>query len=79
MFVYAGIDEAGYGPIFGPLVIARSVFSVPEELHEGTAAPCLWRLLKTGVCRSVKDSRNRIAVNDSKLLYSPARGMALLE
>ena len=30
MLVYAGIDEAGYGPMFGPLVIARSVFTLAD-------------------------------------------------
>jgi len=30
MLVYAGIDEAGYGPMFGPFVVARSVFKIDE-------------------------------------------------
>ncbi|MEX0887509.1 MAG: hypothetical protein WD009_13835 [Phycisphaeraceae bacterium] len=29
MQVYAGIDEAGYGPLLGPLLVARTVFTAP--------------------------------------------------
>jgi len=66
MLVYAGIDEAGYGPVVGPLCVASTVFTVEE--HDGPAAPNLWRLLNRAVCRKVTDSRRRIAVNDSKLI-----------
>ncbi len=78
MLIYAGIDEAGLGPIFGPLVVARCVFI----LEEGTPLlplPSLWRVLQSAVCRRPGDSRGRIAVNDSKLLYSSAAGLAGLE
>ncbi|HEX7009747.1 MAG TPA: hypothetical protein VF184_07180, partial [Phycisphaeraceae bacterium] len=30
MHVYAGIDEAGYGPMFGPLLVGRTVFAVRD-------------------------------------------------
>ena len=76
--VYAGIDEVGYGPIFGPLVIARSVF-VAEGPAPADPLPCLWRLMQQAVCRRHVDKRRRIAVNDSKNLYSPATGIACLE
>lgn len=76
--VYAGIDEVGYGPIFGPLVIARSVF-VAEDAAPADPLPCLWRLMQQAVCRKHVDKRRRIAINDSKNLYSPATGIACLE
>lgn len=71
MFVYAGIDEAGYGPLFGPLVIARSVF-VLERQAPTLEPPSLWSLLRSSVCKKPGDKKNRLAVNDSKKLYKPA-------
>jgi hypothetical protein len=65
--VIAGIDEAGYGPWLGPLCVGLSVFRVPDW-EPGQAAPCLWKLLKAGVCRKPSDSRKRVAVADSKVL-----------
>jgi hypothetical protein len=65
--VIAGIDEAGYGPTLGPLCVGLSVFRIPEW-EPGQPAPCLWRLLKPGVCRKPGDSRKRVPVADSKQL-----------
>jgi hypothetical protein len=81
MFVYAGIDEAGYGPLLGPMVIGRSVFALPEEpCHEdGATPPALWKLLSRAVCRDLTRRKGRIAVNDSKKLHSPAAGIGHLE
>jgi hypothetical protein len=65
--VIAGIDEAGYGPWLGPLCVGLSVFRIPEW-EPGQPAPCMWRLLKSGVCRKPSDTRKRIPVADSKAL-----------
>jgi len=70
--VYAGIDEAGYGPMFGPLCVGASVF-VLEEYNPDDGAPDLWSLLHTIVCKSRKDKHRRIAVNDSKKLKSGSK------
>ena len=48
MAVVAGIDEAGYGPLLGPLVSTVTVFSVPNEL----AGQDLWKALSDSVSRS---------------------------
>ncbi|MBI1370782.1 MAG: hypothetical protein GC162_19270 [Planctomycetes bacterium] len=77
MRVYAGIDEAGYGPMFGPFVVARAVFTMDAD-GEGDPG-CLWDRLHGAVCKSPSDKRRRIAVNDSKKLYTPAAGMGHLE
>ncbi len=77
MLIYAGIDEAGYGPMFGPFVVGRTVFAVDE--YDGVQLPCLWRALNRAVCRKPSDKRRRIAVNDSKVLYSPQTGLGHLE
>lgn len=66
--IYAGIDEAGYGPILGPLSVACSVFEIPEQA-QGGATPDLWDLLGTVVCRARSETTtSRIAIADSKQL-----------
>jgi hypothetical protein len=71
MFVYAGIDEAGYGPLFGPLLVARMVIAVPK-LEPDAPPPPLWQRLAKAVCRDLSGRKGRIAVNDSKKLHTPA-------
>jgi hypothetical protein len=78
MFVYAGIDEAGYGPLFGPLVIARTTFVL--DRHEPVLEPpSLWRLLRSTVCKKPGDKKKRLAINDSKRLYKPAWSLEHIE
>jgi len=74
MLIYAGIDEAGYGPMLGPLTIACAVFSVADH-DPALGAPDLWSMLRSGVCRSRGDRRGRIAVDDSKKLKGVADGL----
>lgn len=65
--IYCGIDEAGYGPMLGPLCVGFSAFRV-EDWTPDEGAPDLWKLLDKAVCRKGRDSRGRIAVADSKKL-----------
>jgi ribonuclease HII len=37
-----GIDEAGFGPVLGPLVVTGVVVVVPDQ----QATTCLWDLLR---------------------------------
>jgi hypothetical protein len=67
MLVYGGIDEAGYGPLLGPLCIGATVF-VLEGDDPAAGAPNLWRRLESCVCRAGSDKKRRIAVEDSKKL-----------
>lgn len=78
MQILAGIDEAGYGPIFGPLLVGRAVMAV-EDLGPGSAPPDLWGRLKMAVCREASRRRGRLVVNDSKKVYTPSAGLGRLE
>jgi ribonuclease HII len=70
-----GIDEAGYGPNLGPLVMSAVACRLPEDAGELD----LWELLKTGVRRHGDEDDGRAVVADSKLVFSQARGLAELE
>lgn len=65
-----GIDEAGFGPMLGPLCVGMSAFLI-EDWKEGDQKPCLWKALSSGVCREARDKRGRIAFADSKELKLP--------
>ncbi|MCG3179952.1 MAG: hypothetical protein BIFFINMI_02306 [Phycisphaerae bacterium] len=73
--VFAGIDEAGFGPLLGPLVIGASAWSIPDD-SDGTD---LWDRLRSAVSRKPAKRQARLAINDSKKLYSTAKGIGELE
>jgi ribonuclease HII len=90
MFIYAGIDEAGYGPFFGPLLVGRAIFAIdtppPDNRDDATPAdlrtsntPDLWRLLSKAVCRKLSEHRTRIPINDSKKIHPTGSGVTHLE
>jgi hypothetical protein len=70
-----GIDEAGYGPNLGPLVMTSVACRVPEDL----AGADLWRVLVDAVRRPAEPDDGRLLVEDSKVVYSTARGLHALE
>ncbi len=65
--MYAGIDEAGYGPMLGPLCVARSTFVLDPWTPTGKA-PDLWSILHHAISRTKRDAKAKIPVADSKQL-----------
>ena len=72
---YAGIDEAGYGPMLGPLCVGVSAFLIHDHTPPAPP-PNLWELLSDGVCTSPRDARRRVAVADSKRLKGARKAKA---
>lgn len=76
MPVIIGLDEAGLGPNLGPLVLTATVWKVPALPPKA----CLWKLLGDAVtAEPTGPDDRRLHVADSKVVYSPARGLAALE
>lgn len=77
MTLLVGIDEAGYGPLLGPLcvgsvvLIADPATVAPFEQWIESGAPDLWTLLADAVCRKARDPKGRVAIDDSKKLKRP--------
>lgn len=75
MAIVAGVDEAGFGPMLGPLVMSGAAFRVSDEHVDR----CLWQALSNTCCRKPTKSIRRLAVADSKVLYRGGEGMDCLE
>lgn len=75
--IVAGCDEAGYGPILGPLVIGSCAFEVPGE--DLAREPDLWETLSDAVRRVAKGDKNKLWVADSKAIKPRKDGLKNLE
>lgn len=71
--IVAGIDEAGFGPVLGPMLVAATAFSMPAELADQS----MWQLLSAAVSRRPAKRAARIAIADSKKLYNRQKPDAL--
>jgi hypothetical protein len=69
-----GIDEAGYGPNLGPFVMTAVACRVPDQLDTN-----LWQVLGASVRKSGGPADDRLLIDDSKVVYSSARGLLGLE
>jgi hypothetical protein len=85
-----GTDEAGYGPNLGPLVVAATVWHVPDELMDGDLYERLGEIvtrdlavMSDGASAASDGARNasgyQIRIGDSKQLYRPGGGLLQLE
>ncbi|MCA8981886.1 MAG: hypothetical protein KDC14_17785, partial [Planctomycetes bacterium] len=72
--IVAGIDEAGLGPLLGPLTFGLTVFELEESNED------LWSALDSAVTNEPRRDRERLVVADSKKVYTRnPRGRARLE
>ncbi|HVS17423.1 MAG TPA: hypothetical protein VMT18_02400, partial [Planctomycetota bacterium] len=72
--LFAGLDEAGLGPLLGPLTLGYSVFRAPAGSTD------LWRTLHGVVSDAPGDDRAAFVVADSKRVFTRnERGAARLE
>jgi ribonuclease HII len=75
MMIVVGIDEAGYGPLLGPLVVSATAFEIPDELIKEN----LWSVLSDGVCQEPARHETRLPIADSKKLFNRKKGIDTLE
>ncbi len=75
MAILVGIDEAGYGPLLGPLVVSASGFAVPDELLKAD----LWKVLSKSIAKKRVRLLGRVLICDSKKAYSKSLGIKHLQ
>ena len=73
MVFLAGIDEAGYGPFVGPLVLGVSLFRVPSTDLD------LWPALARSCAKKPPRGDRRMWLDDSKRVKSGPRGAERLQ
>ena len=74
MATYVGMDEAGYGPTLGPLVLGTTVWHVP-----GKERINLYRHLRAGIRRVHEATPRHLIIDDSKKVYAGKDPLAALE
>lgn len=73
---FIGVDEAGYGPNLGPLVIAGSLWSAPTDCTEQLFTQAFQSHFGT---TRWSTACQHVPLDDSKKLYSSRGGLATLE
>jgi len=75
MVILVGIDEAGFGPILGPLVVSSSTFMLPHHLLTSD----LWQVLRKSVANKRRHIAGRLLIADSKKAHSKSLGVKHLQ
>ena len=75
MAVLVGIDEAGFGPLLGPLVVSSSTFALPRDLLGGD----LWKTLRKSVLDRRQKLAGRLLIVDSKKAKTKLQGIKHLQ
>jgi len=75
MGVVIGMDEAGYGPNLGPLVVTTTVWEVPGHPRDHD----LWTEFAGLVDSSAARNGEHIQIADSKVVHNSAAGVGALE
>jgi len=75
MAVIAGIDEAGFGPLLGPLVISSVCFSIDKSM----LAADLWDYLSKSVGYRRRGLSGRLLICDSKKAHNKTNGISHLQ
>lgn len=71
MAILMGIDEAGYGPLLGPMVVSAVALNIPESHLRAD----LWHVLSAAVSAQKKDLAGRLLITDSKKAYTRSSGV----
>jgi ribonuclease HII len=71
MAILVGIDEAGYGPLLGPMVVSAVTLNIPDDLLRAD----LWDTLSKAVSAQKKALAGRLLITDSKKAYSRKSGI----
>jgi ribonuclease HII len=71
MATLIGIDEAGYGPLLGPLVVS----AVGLEMPAGLLRADLWEVLGKAVSAQKRGLAGRLLIADSKKAYNRKKGI----
>jgi ribonuclease HII len=75
MAIVAGVDEAGFGPVLGPLVVSGTAFRVPEA----SVDQCLWDALRETCSDRPAHAARKLVITDSKKLHKSRCDLGPLE
>jgi len=70
-----GMDEAGYGPNLGPLVVSATVWEVPDP----PKLTSFWQEFHGLIVQHAPKLPDQIQIADSKLVHDPSKGIGALE